>query len=766
MKLHNGLIARIAAAAMVASLAVPAFAQDAETQAPAVAATTAAAPAAVSNWSVQLDPHLPLPLIIGGALLLLGVAGASRNVRGAFLKAGAGTAVVATLLNPQIVREDRAPSVTEVAIVIDKSASQSIDGRDAATAEAHEALMRRLTGIPGVNVRTIETGRPQDANGNDGTHIFGTVAEGLADVSPDRLGAVFVLTDGQVHDAGDSAKAVPPGVPVHALVSGKENERDRRVILEQAPSYGLVNGEQTVTFRVVDDGATGTGPVKVDIAVDGKPLESRMAIPGESTTVTFTLEHGGANIVTIEAAPLEDELTVVNNRVATDIKGVRERMTVLLVSGEPTASERSWRSLLKSDPDLDLVHFTILRHPYAQDATPTSELSLVAFPTRELFEDRIKDFDLVIFDHYQPSANPQQDTIAPYYLDMIAEYVDGGGALLVMSGANAAQAQGLHTTPLGRILPAVPTGQLIEQPYRADISAMGARHPVTRDMPGADAEVPAWGHWYRQVDATVMPQGVVVMEGAQEKPLVVLSRQSEGRVGMILSDDAWMWARGIDGGGPYAAVMKRMAHWLMAEPSLEEEALRVQVKDGELTVRRQTMEDGAEPVTITTPSGTEQEVTLTESAPGVWTATIPAEEQGLYFATQGEHNAVTSAGPVSPREFTDARSTMEIMTPVAEASGGAASRMGVAGSVSIPRVTPVYNAEAALSGKDWTGVRMSAASELLGTDRYSPLSGWPALLLIMGLIAGAYWREGEKAGRRLADAAGKMWGRGNGPTPS
>ena len=768
MKLNNALIARIAAAAMALSMAVPALAQDSAAPEPAPAAPqteTVAAPAtaSVSRYNVQIDPHLPLPLIIGGALLLLGATAASRNVRGAFVKAGAGTAVVVTLLNPQLVTEDRAPLPTEVAIVIDRSASQTIDGRAVATTEAHAELLRRLSAIEGVNVRTVEAGRPQDGNAGDGTQIFTTLAQGLTDVAPDRLGAVIVLTDGQVHDVADSNKAVPPGVPVHVVVSGRENERDRRIILEQAPSFGLVGKEQTVRFRVVDDGSDSREPVRVTITADGKEVDTRMVVPGESTEVTLTLEHAGNNIVALDAAPLDGELTAVNNRVATAIKGVRDKMRVLLVSGAPTASERSWRALLKSDPDLDLIHFTILRPPTKQDATPLNELSLIAFPTRELFEEKLEEFDLVVFDHYQPNVNASYSLIANSYLENVARYVDNGGALLVLSGPEAAASHGLHTTPLGRVLPAVPTGQVIEQPYRPDVSDLGDRHPVTRTLEEAQGPTP-WGNWYRQVDANVMPQGTVVMNGANDRPLAVLARQGEGRVGMILSDDAWMWARGIEGGGPFASMMKRYAHWLMKEPDLEEEALRMSVQNGELTVERQTMEESVEPVTITTPSGTEQALTLSAVSPGIWRATIPAAEQGLYFAAQGAQNAVINSGPISPREFADARSTTEVMKPLADASGGAVSRMGTAGDVSVPRITPVYNKDAAVSGPDWIGLRMSMASDLTGTDRFAPFSGWLAFMLVVGLMAGAYWREGEKVGRRLADSVNKMLGRPSGPT--
>ena len=140
--------------------------------------------------------------------------------------------------------------------------------------------------------------------------------------------------------------------------------------------------------------------------------------------------HAGMNIVEIELEPVPGELTPANNRVVIAAEGVRENLRVLLVSGEPHAGERTWRNLLKSDAAVDLVHFTILRPPEKQDGTPIHQLSLIAFPTRELFSEKIKDFDLIIFDRYQ-----HRGILPLLYYDNIARYVDRhGGALLIAAG--------------------------------------------------------------------------------------------------------------------------------------------------------------------------------------------------------------------------------------------------------------------------------------------------------------------------------------------
>jgi hypothetical protein len=189
------------------------------------------------------------------------------------------------------------------------------------------------------------------------------------------------------------------------------------------------------------------------------------------------------------------------------MQGIRENLRVLLVSGEPHSGERTWRNLLKSDASVDLVHFTILRPPEKQDGTPINELSLIAFPTRELFVEKIDDFDLIIFDRYQ-----YRNVLPSLYYDYIAEYVRGGGALLVAAGPEYAGENSIANTPLVTALPAKPTGVVTAEGYFPRISDLGRRHPVTRDLEGGQAEPPAWGRWFRSVNVT-QPDGVVAMQG-------------------------------------------------------------------------------------------------------------------------------------------------------------------------------------------------------------------------------------------------------------
>jgi len=452
--------------------------------------------------------------------------------------------------------------------------------------------------------------------------------------------------------------------------------------------------------------------------------------------VEIPIPHGGANIVEIETSPLAGELTAVNNRAVVSIDGVRDKLRVLLVSGEPHAGERTWRNLLKSDASVDLVHFTILRPPEKQDGTPINELSLIAFPTRELFQQKIGEFQLIIFDRYA-----RQGVLPIIYFDNITRYVREGGAVLVAAGPDYASPTSIWRTPLDAILPAEPSGNVTEQAFHPRLTDQGKRHPVTRDLSGSAASPPQWSRWFRVVD-TRNDTGTPVMQGPDNKPLLVLSREGEGRVALLLSDHIWLWARGFEGGGPHLDLLRRLSHWLMKEPELEEEALRLVVSGHNLTVRRQTMAEDAAEVTLTSPSGSTRTLKLAPSEPGVWQTGVSADELGLWRATDGKLNALVNIGPVNPREYAEVTSTIDVLASIAGATGGDSRRLDEGSGLTMPRILAVRSGET-YKGDDWIGLKMRDASVVRGIGVLPVFAGLLGLLLLLGSLAGTWAREGR-----------------------
>src|SRR6202051_125607 len=425
--------------------------------------------------SIVLWPPAAAIVVIAG-LLLLG------RARGAAVRVTALALIALALANPSFTREDREPLSSVVAVVVDKSPSQNFGDRTKQTAQAQEPLVNSLKKIKGLEVRVVDAGQADGET--DGTHLFGALSSALSDVPVDRVAGAFLITDGRVHDIPASASALGFQAPVHALITGVKDERDRRIAISAAPRFGIVGQPQTITYRLDDQGVTGDR-AKVVVRRDGEVINERTVLSGQTVNVDVDIKHEGPNIVEIEASPLANELTPVNNRAVVAIDGVRDKLRVLLVSGEPHSGERTWRNLLKSDPSVDLVHFTILRPPEKQDGTPINELSLIAFPTRELFQQKINEFQLIIFDRYA-----RQGVLPIIYFDNITRYVRDGGAVLVAAGPDYASQTSIWRTPLDAILPAEPSGNVTEQAFRPSLTELGQRHPVTRGLDGSDSTPP------------------------------------------------------------------------------------------------------------------------------------------------------------------------------------------------------------------------------------------------------------------------------------
>ncbi|MFL6832519.1 MAG: hypothetical protein ACJ8F0_07995 [Xanthobacteraceae bacterium] len=687
------------------------------------------------NLGISFSPLVPAYIVWAAVAVALTISLllVFARTRAALLRAIALALFVLALANPSITREDREPLTSVAAVVVDKSPSQEFGERLQQTEAVRAALAERLGRIPGLEVRFVEAGQADGET--DGTRLFTALSAAFSDVPHDRVAGAIFITDGRVHDVPGEVAALGFAAPVHALITGHKGERDRRVVLVTAPRFGIVGQTQTITFRIEDQGAP-RGPAQVTVRRDGEPIESRTVRVGANSNITVPIPHAGANIIEIEASALDGELTLVNNRAVVSIDGVRDKLRVLLVSGEPHAGERTWRNLLKSDASVDLVHFTILRPPEKQDGTPINELSLIAFPTRELFQQKINEFQLIIFDRYA-----RQGVLPIIYFDNIARYVRQGGAVLVAAGPDYASATSIWRTPLDVILPAEPNGRTSDGAFHPRLTDLGKRHPVTRGLEGAGDDPPHWSRWFRLVDSRVA-KGTTVMQGPENKPLLLLSREGEGRVALLLSDHIWLWARGYEGGGPHIDLLRRLSHWLMKQPDLEEEALRLIVRGRDLTVQRQTMSDTVSDVTLTTPSGKSRTVTLSPAEPGVWRSTIEANELGLWRASDGTLNALANVGPANPREFTEVTSTTEVLAPLANATGGDVVRVERGSGVHLPRIVAVRSSDT-YHGDDWLGLRTREASVVRGIGVLPVFAGLIGLLLLVGALAATWMREGR-----------------------
>jgi len=501
-----------------------------------------------------------------------------------------------------------------------------------------------------------------------------------------------------------------------------------------AARFAIVGQTANLRLRVDDLGGSGETSAALDVRIDGKPFGTRLVPVGKDTDLRLPVSHEGENLIELSAGPGPAELTQQNNHAVVTVSGVRDRLRVLLVSGEPHAGERVWRNLLKADPSVDLIHFTILRPPDKQDTTPINELSLIAFPARELFQEKLGSFDLVVFDRYR-----ERGVLPMPYFQNLANYVQDGGALLISSGPEFAGPESIYRTPLSQVLPVQPTGQVFTEPFKPVLTEDGMAHPVTRELPGhnQDKTPPSWGRWFRILGANKVA-GQTVMADNTGKPLLVLDRVGKGRVAELMSDQTWLWARGFEGGGPQAELLRRLAHWLMKEPELEAEALSAQIIGDNIRITRRTMAAQTPPVNLTLPSGKVVNLPLTKAEPGIWRADTKAGELGLYRATDGILSTVTAAGPLNPKEVADMRATDEVLKPDAQASGGSVHWL----EDGIPEIRRVGTGDTA-SGSNWIGLRSNGAYRVTALEQEKLMPQWLALLLIVGMLLLAWRLEGR-----------------------
>ncbi len=673
---------------------------------------------------IGFDPFLGWPVLwaVAGVAVLAWLA--YVFLRGqAWLTRGLGlTLLAAALSNPSLVHEEREPLPSVAAVVLDRSESMEIGDRAAAARKAYDEVQAKLAEDPSLEVRVLES----DPN-DDGTHLYSALEGLMADVPRDRIAGAILITDGQLHDVPGNPDAEGVIGPVHGLIVGDPDRGDRRVELVEAPSFGIVGETADLIVRVDDpDG----GEIDLDVSVNGGIPQRVRVKAGEATPLPINIERRGENIVVVEAPPGRQELTMANNRTAASLAGVRDRLRVLLVTGKPNQAGRTWRDLLKSDPSVDLVHFTILRPPYKSDNASEDELALIAFPTEELFEAKLKEFDLIIFDQYE-----RRGVITQTYLANMARYVTDGGALLIAAGEDFAGPASLARSPLASVLPAAPTGVVRTGEFVPALTDAGKRHAVTAPLEGRK-----WGSWMRYIESTA-ETGDTVLAAPDGRPLLVLDRVNKGRVGMLMSDQIWLWARGYDGGGPFAEMIRRVVHWLMKEPELEERRLKLTAEGDTAHVELRSLMDTAPPLQIETPEGETIEPAWTETGPGIFTAETPIDQLGLYRARAGGLETVALNGPANPKEYADLQSTIKVLQPLARATGGGVFRLNSDGT-GLPDIR--RSGQRGISaGGNWLGLRERGAYAVRSSSSQALLPGIAAAALLVIFLLLAWRREGR-----------------------
>lgn len=675
-------------------------------------------------------PALWLETLAGMAAMLVIIA-MIRRARGALWRGTLFALLLLTLSNPSLIKDRREPLRDTALVVIDDSASTNLPPRREQIQAAADAMRQKLAQLPDLDVAVVH------ADGDHETDLFKTVAQKLKDIPSDRLAGIIALTDGQIHDI-PSADAMPQA-PFHALIAGKQGEIDRRISVVATTGYGIVGQKASVTLRVDDDPAPQSDMANVVMSFDDGHSQNLPLPVGKDVTIDIPVLHAGANPVAFEVAELPGELTAVNNAALVTLSGVRDRLRVLLVSGAPSIGGRQWLNLLKSDPSVDLIHFTILRSPFKDSSIPAREMSLIAFPAHEIFETKLHKFDLVVFDGFSNRL-----LVPDNYLTNIANYVETGGALLI-SNATGIEAAELGHSPLSQILPAQSEGAAMTGTFVPALNDVGQRHPVTGTLTRLQPR-DSWSPWYRQIDGQIGGMdSETLMTGLNGKPLLVLAHVGEGRVAQFLSNQFWLWSRHYPNGGPETEMLRRAAHWLMKEPELDETALRAaaeRASDGWiLRIAKRSLHDNTANVTVTGPNNQPVQATLgMDNATNLLRGIAPAPMPGLYHVRDGVHDVMLMAGGAGEMEYTAMAATDKILAPVIKASGGSAHWLQDFPEGPELRRTDKNDRQ---SGSDWIGLRRNGQYKITGSDAYPLWPAWAVLAVLLTVAMLGWRREGK-----------------------
>ena len=687
--------------------------------------------------NIILDPLVPLVILY--VLMAIATSGlifaAWRGLLGYTLRTLAAIVILGSIANPSLQKENRAQLPDIVLAVVDESASQQLSDRLDQSAQALANLQVSVARRPNTELRVLTLG---DGIDDTGTRLMTALSQALSEEPQARIAGMVLITDGRIHDLPAAPASFP--APLHVMLTGHEEDWDRRLVVQNAPAFAILGEPVTLTLRVEDQGAAPRASfVDLKISIDGGPPLAFQVPINNDVELPIDLPHGGMNVMQFSTPVVDGELTDRNNEAVVQINGVRDRLRVLLVSGEPHPGERTWRNLLKSDSSVDLVHFTILRPPEKQDGVPVNELSLIAFPTRELFLEKVDEFDLIIFDRYK-----RRGILPSAYFDNIGNYVQDGGAVLISAGPDYASADSIYRSPLGSVLPGSPTARVYEQGFTPMVTDTGQRHPVTEGLEAfthdtTDNASPSWGRWFRQIEVKPTKDAIVIMSGIDDQPLLMLERVGEGRVALMASDQTWLWDRGFEGGGPQLELLRRLAHWMMKEPELEEEILWVEPNGLAMRIIRRTLDEEISDVTITHPDGTETTVMLDEIKPGRYELLWEAPEIGFYSLASEDVQTVIALGPSAPLEFEQTIAEGSALADlVATTNGGIIEiRNG------LPSLREVRSGRVAF-GQGWIGITPRDAYRTSDLTVTMLMPAWVALLLAGLLLIGAWLREGRR----------------------
>jgi uncharacterized membrane protein len=577
---------------------------------------------AVDTWKIVSLSPLPLWALLGlGLATLAGIALAMLSVRRELsarrrwtlwgLRILAGITALFFLVEPGLRKLQVARVKSRVAVLVDRSASMGFpveskgQSRSAQAADELDALAPEMEALrdryafelygfdPELSPVSAGTLRTQPARGGrtDLLAALRAAATGQGGSTARKLSGILLFSDGA--DNSELSTGLSPrtraaieelGVPISTFALGKSGLKDLAIETVKVDEFAFVRNSITAEVEVRGRGFKGQ-PTKVVLRREGTVIATR-DIRFESdddvqtVTFTFTPDQTGRFVYTLAVPVFPEEAVSDNNTRSFALKVIRDRVRVLLVAGRPSWDERFLRGLLRQDPNVELISFYILRNQ--ADVTGATnderELSLIPFPMREIFQEKLDTFDVVIFQNFGYS---EPGLSIASYESGLANYVKNGGALLLIGGDRSfSEAPGRF----GMLADALPVEAALPadvQPFKARLTPEGQRHPVTALGGASQSSESAWASLpaipginltRAKSGATVLLEHPFATVDGRAAPLLALWDYGRGRSLALTTDGSWYWAFVAHGSGSQSRYYERFwsnaLRWLVRDPDL------------------------------------------------------------------------------------------------------------------------------------------------------------------------------------------------------
>ena len=537
------------------------------------------------------------------------------------LRAGAVVACLVLVFEPAVELQDVTREANHVVVLVDESGSMALSDEGGGPTRAQRAaeLVRRSGATfaewnrrhrvsfasfsQGLVARSEEALSQPLSPGGDATRLRDALGDIARRTQGSDLAGIVIVSDGVATGAfaggaedGDSQRFLGGlEAPVHTVWAGRPGLRDRAIAGLGADEFAFARTVVKIGVRVRSSGFEKRS-IPVTLTQAGKLVATGQVTVGGDTPeahveIAFSPARVGKFVYEVSVPEAPEEHVTENNRRAFVLRVIRDKVRVLQVAGRPSWDERWVRSFLEADPNVDLVSFFILRTPEDLQPVPSSEMSLIPFPTEELFEDELGSFDVILLQNFEYGPYG----IAPY-LDNIRRFVAEGGSLAMIGGDLSFSSGGYWGTPVGQILPvllsprSVGDDQLIStEMFSPRLTDEGAHHPVTQLDFDPRRSQALW-------DSLPRLEGMNLVEGAHpdatvlavhprlKKPLLAVGEHLEGRTLALTTDSLWRWgfvAAGEPGhdAAAFSTLWRNMLRWLIRDPDLER--LHVESSQGE-----------------------------------------------------------------------------------------------------------------------------------------------------------------------------------------